>query len=345
MGHRGVARQRDLVDLARSTPPSSHTSPVSWSSACVGERAEPVQRVRVHHRGADPGDHVGAVGLLRVEHRRHRDGGAGGQVEQGGHDGRRAEVEGDAEPALGRVARLDVDEHVVHDHRGHLKCPPASRATGRAARAGRPQVEVVERVAQPLEVGALVGQCRLGQLHAALLQRGPQDHLAPDADRGRLRPGDQRRHDHPQVLGGLGAAGQPPARAQFVGRERARVQPRHRHLALDHLHLALAAGAVAAAGGVDGDAVPAGGVEQRGAGGHPDLAGLGPVGVEVDADPIRGRLAGVGHVQAVFSAAAFSAAARGRGRGGDPGHAPLVVAEQEVGGLDGLDDLRGPARP
>ena len=60
-----------------------------------GGGLQPAERVGVHHRGADPGDHVAAEGLLLVEHRGDRDRGAGGDVEQGGDHGRGAEVEGD----------------------------------------------------------------------------------------------------------------------------------------------------------------------------------------------------------------------------------------------------------
>src|SRR5690606_25625156 len=58
------------------------------------------------------------------------------------------------------------------------------------------------------------------------------------------------------------------------------------HVALDDPDLALAAGAVAAAGGVDRDAVPAGGVEQRDARRHPHLAGPTAVDLVGDADPV-----------------------------------------------------------
>ena len=62
----------------------------------------------------------------------------------------------------------------------------------------------------PLEVGPLVGQGRLGQLEVALLHRRAQDDLAADPDRGRLGPGDQRRHLDLQVAG-RPAPGRPAA--------------------------------------------------------------------------------------------------------------------------------------
>ena len=95
-GHRGVAGDGDLVDLGRVDAALART-PRAASSASVSCAAalQPVERLGVHHRRADPGDHVAAERLLLVEHRAHRDRRAGGQVEQRRDDGRGAEVEGD----------------------------------------------------------------------------------------------------------------------------------------------------------------------------------------------------------------------------------------------------------
>src|SRR4051794_1493344 len=125
----------------------------------------------------------------------------------------------------------------------------------------------------PARARALGG--RLRQLDEAFLHRRPQDHVAAHSHQRRLGPSLQRRHVHRQVLARGSPAGQPPAVAQLVGAERARVHGAHRHVALEHLHLALATGAVAAAGGVDGHAVPAGGVEDRRAARHPHLRAVG----------------------------------------------------------------------
>ena len=76
------------------------------------------------------------------------------------------------------------------------------------------------RVGDALGVAALVVQRRLLELQVALDDGRAQDHLAADADRRRLRPRGQRRHVDDVVGDGLGAAGQPPALAQLVGRER-----------------------------------------------------------------------------------------------------------------------------
>src|SRR5262249_41271141 len=88
-------------------------------------------------------------------------------------------------------------------------------------------------------------------------------------DRGRLRPGDQRRHLHRGVGGGQRPAGEPPAAPQLLRGEGPHVQRGRRRRPVGHLDLALLAGAVAAAGGGDGDAVPAGGVEHGDAVRHP----------------------------------------------------------------------------
>ena len=104
-----------------------------------------------------------------------------------------------------------------------------SAEPGRGPRAGRPaapgraarRAGVRGRVRWSDSVGS-------GSVTQRFCSGGPQDHLPADADRGRLRPGDQRRHLDPQVLLGPRPAGQPPAGAQLVRAERARVEPGHR---------------------------------------------------------------------------------------------------------------------
>ena len=119
------------------TPPSSQTACASSSSAWWASRVSrsrarssimiALMRVMTSAPNA----------LLRVEHRLHRHRRARRQVEQRRDDRRRAEVEGDAEQAPARVARLDVDEHVVDHDRGHLVVASrAAPAQGAGARAG-----------------------------------------------------------------------------------------------------------------------------------------------------------------------------------------------------------------
>ena len=160
----------------------------------------------------------------------------------------------------------------------------------------RSQLEVVEAREEPLEIGRLVRERRLGQLDIALLDRRAEDHLSPDPDGGRLRASDERRHLHSQVGRDLDAAGEPPAAAELVGREGARVERRDRRAAVEHLDLALAARTVAPARGVDGDAVPAGRVEEHHARRNPDLA-AGRLEQQVESTPaVMGRIAAVdGH--------------------------------------------------
>ena len=101
-----------------------------------------------------------------------------------------------------------------------LRSVPPSVAQQLDRRVG---LEVVERVEHALQVGALVLHRRLLEHQVALLHRRAQDHVAPDADQRRLGPRLQRRHLDDQVPARAGAAGQPPAVAQLVGGERARV--------------------------------------------------------------------------------------------------------------------------
>ena len=215
-GHRRVAGERHLVDVQRVDP--------ALAADLLGERGQrlgrgllqPAEGGRVEHGRADPRDHVAAERLLLVEHRGHRDRRAGHQVEQGGDDGRRAEVEGDRVADGGGVAGLDVDERLVDDDRGHLEVGLAQhlRQPAQRVEVGE-RLEVVDRVEEPDQVGALVLERRLGELDVPLLDGGPQDDLPADADGGGLGPGGQRRYDDVVVAGGLHQAGQPPAGVQL----------------------------------------------------------------------------------------------------------------------------------
>jgi hypothetical protein len=167
--------------------------------------------------------------LLPVEHRGDADGSPGDQVEEGGHDRRGAEVEGDRVAGRGGVAGLDVDQGLVDDHRRHLEVRLAEhlRQPTQGVEVGD-RLEVVDRVEQPGQVRALVLERRLGQLDVPLLDRWPQDDLPADADGGGLGAGDQGRYDDVVVAGRLDQAGQPPAGVELTGAERARVVSRDR---------------------------------------------------------------------------------------------------------------------
>ena len=196
----------------------------------------------------------------------------------------------------GRVAGLDADQLVVDDDGRDL---PVARAHELRQRAhdvdADAQLEVVHGREDALEVARLILQRGLRELEVALLHARAQDHLAPDADGRRLGPRLQRRHVDHEVARGLRAAGQPPAVAQLVGRERARVDRADRQLALDDPHLALLARAVAAAGGVDRDPVPARGIEQADARGHAHLRPVGQEAQPYAADALAGHRLLRGH--------------------------------------------------
>ncbi len=271
-GHGGVAGERSLVDVRRVDPTLAADLLGQGGQRLGGGHLQAAERGGVEHRRADPRDHVGAERLLLVEHRRDADGGAGDEVEQGGHDRRGAEVERDRVADRGGVAGLDVDERLVDDHRRHLEVRLAEhlRQPTQGVEVGD-RLEVVDGVEQPGQVGPLVLERGLGQLDVPLLDRGPQDDLPAHADGGGLRAGDQGRYDDVVVAGRLDQAGQPPAAVELAGAERTCVVPGHRRGRRDP-HLALVAGAVATAGGVDRDAVPRCGVEDADTWRHPYLA-------------------------------------------------------------------------
>ena len=203
-GHGRVPRERDLVDLFRLDVSLAADFLGELLKGLAGQPAEALQRVGVEHRARDARDDVGAERLLTVEHRSHRHRRARRQVEQRGDRGRRPEVERDRMEALGRVARLDVDQELVgHDAR-HLVRRLAKHLRQAAEHTRLDvQLEVVQGVAQPLEIGPLIGERRLVDLHVPLLQPGPQDHLPSDPDRCRLRPRDERRDVDDEVAVGV----------------------------------------------------------------------------------------------------------------------------------------------
>ena len=188
-GHRRVAGDRHLVDVGRVDAALGADLDRQRGQGLRRRALQPAEGLGVHHRGADPGDHVAAERLLLVEHRGHRDRRAGGDVEQGGDHGGGAEVEGDGVLRLRGVARLDVDQRLVDDHGGDLE---VGRAQHRRQPAQHVQVgdrlEVVDRLEQPVQVGALVGEGGLVELDVPLLDR-----------RAAGSPGGRRRRSRPWV--------------------------------------------------------------------------------------------------------------------------------------------------
>ena len=199
---------------------------------------------------------------------------AGADVEQRADHRRGAEVEGDG-VARGRgVAGLDVDEGLVDDDRGDLEVGLAQhgRQPPQHVEVGG-ELEVVDRVGEADEVGALVGERGLVELDVALLEGRAQDHLTPDPDGRGLGPGGQRGHLDGEVARRVEQAAEPPPLGELGRGEGAHVVAGDRgRVAGGDPDPALVAGAVAAAGGVDRDAVPRRGVEDGHPGRHPHVA-------------------------------------------------------------------------
>jgi hypothetical protein len=214
LGHRDVAADRDLVDLL-----GRGLRLLADLARELGHRRRRAalqlgEGVRIHHRRRDARDHVAAERLLAVEHRAHGERLAGLEIQQGRHHRRGAEVERDRVADGRRVAGLDCDQLLVDDHRRDPEVSAAQHAAELAHHLeSHVRLEVVDRVEQPLHVGALVFQRGLVELDVALLHGGPQNHVAPDADERRLRARLQRRHVHHEVLPRGRAAREAPAGA------------------------------------------------------------------------------------------------------------------------------------
>jgi hypothetical protein len=294
LGHRDVPAHHHLIDgLGVDARLGAHLAG-QQVERLLGAGLERLERVGVEHGCRYPRDHVRAERLLTVQHRPHGQRLAGVQIQQRRDDRRRPEIEGDRVPPLGGVARLHVDhELVTHDDRDVEARPPEGAAD--RPRHGRVELErdVVDRGRDPLEIGGLVLERRLGQNHVTLLHGRSQDDVAADPDQRRLRPRLERRDVDLEVAGRHRPAGEPPAVAQLVRAERTRVDGVDRDVTGGHAHLALATRAMPAARRVDRDAVPRCGVEHGRPCGDAHLAALG---AEAQADAPGPRLdGGVGH--------------------------------------------------
>jgi hypothetical protein len=295
LDHRLVAGHDDLVHLGRVDTALRAHFVGQLLEGLVRMPLEQLEGAVVHHDRRDPRDHVGAERLLRVQDRLHCLGLSGLEVEQRRHNRGGAEIECDRMAAAARVALLDVDQEIVGEHGGHLPVGPPQRAAELSHDVERhPRLDVVHGGEQALEIRCLIVERRLVELDIALLDRGPQDHVPPDADERSFGTRLERRHLDREVFVGVCATREPPAVLQLLDSERTRVDRADGRLARDDLDLALLARPVTAAGRVDRDPVPARGVEDRRAGEHARLldgavfAGL----EEAEPDPLGMRLVG-----------------------------------------------------
>ena len=270
LGHRHVADDDDLVDLGRRRrPPPRSTSPASWASVSCARASSAPSACVVEHRGRHARDDVGAVGLLAVEHRAHRGRLAGLEVEQRGDDRRGAEVERDREPARGRVAGLDAISRSSQTTAVTSKCAsrsilPSVFTTASSTRGSRSS-------------SASSTRCTSERWSSSVGSSSTRWRFCTAGRRITWRPTPTS-----AAFGRVCSGGTSTTRSSRAGARQASRQPSRsssglnargsteldRHVAVEHPHLALLARAVAAARGVDRDAVPARGVEDRRAAGH-----------------------------------------------------------------------------
>ena len=257
---------------------------------------------------------------------------------------------------------------LVDDHRGHLEVGLRGAPSGSRRRACRSTPARGRRWRRAAGPGRCAGP-RASARPARRTASGWPGAGSPGVRRRLSRPWarGQRRDLDLEVAGRLDQAGQPPAGLELVGRERAwscrvtgTVPPSTRTLHFLQVPWPPQ---------VESIAMPFHVAESKTVtpGRHPDPAlgrrASGPGRSTVNASstrPVPSWVAGpapdgsirpfaadvgdrevraVGHRCPVMRLSRPRAACRGPVRG-DPGAAPLVVAEQQVGGLDRLDDLR-----
>jgi hypothetical protein len=188
VSHRRVPSDGDLGDVGCLGSGLAAHFTGELGECLLREPAEGAKRARIEHRGAYPGNDIGAERLLLVEHRRDGERRSGSEIKQCGDDGRGAEVKRYAQQAIRGVAGLDVDEYVVDYHGGHLEVRAAQPLTEAAQYAEvDAQLQVIDLGEDALEIGALVREGRLGEFEIALLRGGPQYDLTANADRGCFR--------------------------------------------------------------------------------------------------------------------------------------------------------------
>ncbi len=164
MAHRGVAHHGRLVQVLAADAGGLAAFRDDLVQAADDLLLQFAEAVRVRGGVADAAHHVVAERDLRVGARRHRQLAAADEVHQEADDGRRPDVERDAEVLAGRVARFQGHEAPLRGHGGHVEIPAAD---DRGQFPQHAQVEVhfllAERGEQPVRVRALVVQRRRGQ--------------------------------------------------------------------------------------------------------------------------------------------------------------------------------------
>ena len=205
-------------------PAVAHTLPSSPSIVPTIGVAELLERLgAVHLRVAHPREHVGAERRLPVDRGLDRGGGAGAQVDQRGDHRGRADVDRDAEHAIGGVARLHVDQAVadtvavtvdvllVVDGGGQ------ARQHARGVRHLEPSIDervgdATQPAARILERGRLRASSRYFTAFGSSSTNRPTPIVAALGTRHRSR------HVDHHVLGDLALARQPPALVETLGR-------------------------------------------------------------------------------------------------------------------------------
>ena len=119
LNHRGVSGHRYLIHLVSMDPRFRTDLVRELIEGLVGQGLKGFQRRRVQHGGADPADHIGAIPLLFVEHRRDGQRHSIRQVHQRCHHAGGSEVVCDRKNAIAGVSRFDSNQDVVDDDHGH----------------------------------------------------------------------------------------------------------------------------------------------------------------------------------------------------------------------------------
>ena len=137
------------------------------------------------------------------------------EVQQHTHNGRRADIEGQAISAPTRIARLNADYLLAHDNRGNLPLIFSQNARQLAQHCERCLGLIPfkrQRIADAAEVAALIFQRRRRQRQRDLVDIGVQDNVAVEAHQRGSGVAHQARHFANNIRMGFAATGEPPAR-------------------------------------------------------------------------------------------------------------------------------------